>query len=72
MLTLINEGELDVKQNKKKVSLLKSSFLGVPICATHVGGRWVLGDLLCKVNAHSFSVLACSSLNFTAMVGLHR
>lgn len=45
---------------------------GLPIFITHLARRWVLGDILCKVLAYSFSFLPNATLCFTAIVGLHR
>ena len=45
---------------------------GVPIFLVHLLDGWKLGKIMCTVSAYSFAILPNASLNFTALVGLHR
>ena len=45
---------------------------GLPILLTHIFDSWRLGSLLCTTSAYCSAVLTMPTLNFTAIVGLHR
>ena len=52
--------------------LLMVALLGLPILITHATQEWVLGQLGCEICAYLFSIIPNATLNFTAIVGVHR